>query len=40
MNISHGRIDPKRVFCVIDKYKLFPISSMIDSLKENPNKNK
>jgi len=33
-------VDATRIFLSVDRYKLNPVQSMVDSLKENPNRDK
>ncbi len=40
MNLPHGQIDPKHIFTVIDKYKLFPVQSIIHTLRDRPNRDR
>ena len=39
-NISYNMVDATRILLSVDHYKLNPIQSMIDSLKENPKRDK
>ncbi len=39
-NISYNMVDATRILLSVDRYKLNPIQSMIDSLKENPKRDK
>ena len=38
--LAHTQINTKRIFCVIDKYKLFPVNAMINSLRDRPNRDR
>ena len=40
MNLPHGKVDTTRIFVCVDKYKLFPVQSMIDTLKDRPERDR